>query len=315
MWWVIARRRPDARPAASGWRPLLTWLHFWLRKHYLHNLIRIFLEKPLFIIPRGQPTADAEEVTLTSADGIKLRGCYLKHDGRRRRGVILFGLEFGSNRWACGPYVDYLRAAGYDVFTWEPRNQGDSDRNPASSRSSGSPTAKSPTAGRRWSTSSGGPTPTRAASACTGSARGPTPAWSSPPRDPYVRCAVTDGAFAHYTTMVPYMRVWFAIYDRQYPLHGLIGAWYYGLIAPGRREARSAGSAASTYPDVERLIGQLVAAAAVDDPRRGGHLHQADDGAGPVPPRRPAEGAVDRRGGEAQPGDAGGRRGVPAAGD
>ena len=41
---------------------LLTWLHFWLRKHYLHNLVRIFLEKPLFVIPRGQPTADAEEV-------------------------------------------------------------------------------------------------------------------------------------------------------------------------------------------------------------------------------------------------------------
>ena len=30
-----------------------------------------------------------------------LRGCYLTATARPRRGVILFGLEFGSNRWSC----------------------------------------------------------------------------------------------------------------------------------------------------------------------------------------------------------------------
>src|SRR5215469_7793132 len=105
---------------------LLVWLYFYLCRHYLHNVTRIFLEKPLFIIPRGQPDPNAEEVTLPTADGLTLRGCYLRTTAPRRKGVILFGLEFGSNRWACGPYVDYLRDGGYDVFTWEPRNQGDS---------------------------------------------------------------------------------------------------------------------------------------------------------------------------------------------
>src|SRR5262249_16637591 len=105
-------------------------LHYWLRKHYLQNLVRIFLEKPLFVIPRGQPTDDAEEVTFTSGDGIKLRGCYLRHSAQHRRGVILFGLEYGSNRSACRPYFDYLRTTGYDGFTWEPRNQGDSEEQP-----------------------------------------------------------------------------------------------------------------------------------------------------------------------------------------
>ena len=44
--------------------------------------------------------------------------------------MILFGLEFGSNRWSCVPYCEFLREAGYDVFTFEPRDQGDSPAQP-----------------------------------------------------------------------------------------------------------------------------------------------------------------------------------------
>jgi fermentation-respiration switch protein FrsA (DUF1100 family) len=49
-------------------------------------------------------------------------------------------------------------------------------------------------------------------------------------RDPFVRCFVTDGLFASYTTVVPYMRQWFRIYDDNYFLQGLIPSWYYGLL-------------------------------------------------------------------------------------
>ena len=49
-------------------------------------------------------------------------------------------------------------------------------------------------------------------------------------RDPYVRCCVTDGAFATYTTLVPYMRHWFRIYNQGYFLQGLLPSWYYGLV-------------------------------------------------------------------------------------
>src|SRR5262245_26099691 len=103
--------------AIAGW---LLVLHFYLRWTYLHLMVRIFQEKPLFIIPRGQPVPDAEDVTLTTADGLKLKGCYFKAIGPRK-GVILFGLEFGSNRWACLPYCEHLRAGGYDIFTFESR--------------------------------------------------------------------------------------------------------------------------------------------------------------------------------------------------
>src|SRR5206468_6554306 len=71
----------------------------------------------------------AEEVALTTADGVKLLGCYLRGEGPRK-GVILFGLEFGSSRWACVTHCDFLRAAGYDVFAFEMRGQGDSPAQP-----------------------------------------------------------------------------------------------------------------------------------------------------------------------------------------
>src|SRR5690349_12199779 len=92
-------------------------------------MVRIFQEKPLFIIPRGQPVPGAEEVTFRTADGLSVKGCYI-HTAGPRRGVILCGIEFGSNCWSCVPYCDRLLEAGFDVFTYEPRNQGDSDRQP-----------------------------------------------------------------------------------------------------------------------------------------------------------------------------------------
>ena len=110
--------------------PVLGWMRYsYLIRKYLHNMLRIFQEKPLFVIPRGQPLPEAEDVRFPGSDGLRLRGCYW-HATRPRRGVILFGLEFGSNRWSCRPYCEYLVEAGFDVFAFEPRNQGDSDKQP-----------------------------------------------------------------------------------------------------------------------------------------------------------------------------------------
>src|ERR1035438_3082835 len=100
-------------------------MHLHIVRRYIPVVVRIFQEKPLFILPFGQPVADAEEVTLTTPDGLALKGCYLRPP-QPRKGVLLFGLEFGSNRWACVPYCEFLRAAGYDIFTFETRGQGSS---------------------------------------------------------------------------------------------------------------------------------------------------------------------------------------------
>ena len=91
-------------------------------------LLRIFQEKPLFIVPRGEKPEDADDVSVVADDGLTLRACYLKTTAAERKGVILFGLEFGSNRWSCRQYCEKLIEGGYDVFAVEFRNQGDSDK-------------------------------------------------------------------------------------------------------------------------------------------------------------------------------------------
>src|SRR5437868_6401628 len=103
--------------------------YVYLRCYYLHVMSRIFQEKPLFVIPRGQPLPEAEDVRFPTTDGLTLGGCYLA-TAKPRRGVILFGLEFGSNRWSCRSYVEHLVEAGFDVFAFESRNQGESDSLP-----------------------------------------------------------------------------------------------------------------------------------------------------------------------------------------
>src|SRR5262249_28731706 len=48
--------------------------------------------------------------------------------------------------------------------------------------------------------------------------------------DPYMRCFVSDGVFATYTTMIPYMRKWYTIYNQTAFLGGLAPSWYYGWM-------------------------------------------------------------------------------------
>jgi pimeloyl-ACP methyl ester carboxylesterase len=145
-------------------------------------------------------------------------------------GVVLFGLEFGSNRWSCLPYCENLLESGFDVFAFETRNQGESDAQPGYEP-------------LQWVTNHE-VNDTRAALAYLksrpdadsrgvgffGISKGAGAGLLAATQDPYVRCFVTDGMFASYTTLVPYMRQWFRIYDAKYALQGLMPSWYYGLV-------------------------------------------------------------------------------------
>jgi pimeloyl-ACP methyl ester carboxylesterase len=230
--------------------------HLHIMRKYLGHLVRIFQEKPLFIVPRGQPVADAEDVALQTADGLTLRGCYLRAAGQRR-GVILFGLEFGSNRWACVPYCGFLRHQGYDLFAFEPRGQGDSahqqgyeplqwvtdfevrDFHAALAYLKSRPDAD-PRGVGFFGISKGGSAGLIAASS-----------------DPYVRCFATDGIFATHTTMVPYMRKWIAIYSNRYRVQKILPSWYYGVAARTglRRIRRERGC---RFPHLEHVIHKLA---------------------------------------------------------
>lgn len=231
-------------------------LHLQIMRRHLWAVFRIFQEKPLFIVPRGQPAADAEDVTFPTTDGLKLRGCYFRAHGPRR-GVVLFGLEFGSNRWACVQYCDFLRHSGFDIFTFEPRNQGDSDSEPGYEP-------------LQWVTDhevrdfkaavaylKGRPDADPRGVGLFALSKGAGAGLLAAADEPYVRCFVTDGLFATHATMVPYMKKWIAIYSTRYRLQRVLPMWYYGYVAHKalrvlRRERKC------DFPYLERVLPRLA---------------------------------------------------------
>jgi len=201
------------------------------RRKYLAQVVRIFEERPLFIIPRGNPDPAAEEVTFPTVDGLTLRGCYLSaRRGEARRGVILFGLEFGSNRWSAGPYCERLLDAGYDVFTYEPRNQGESDAQPDYAPMQWVTDRDTADARAALNYLLSRPD-TDGSVGVFGVSKGGSAGLLAAATHPAVACAATDGAFATYTTMVPYMRRWVSIYRPGTPTKSWVPDWFYGLIA------------------------------------------------------------------------------------
>ena len=243
-----------AIPLAIGLFILL--LFEYLRWRYLEYVLRIFQEKPIFIVPFGQPVADAQVIRFRTVGGLSLRGCYFRTTARERHGVILFGLEYGSNRWSCLPYCENLIANGFDVFTFECRNQGDSDAQPGyeplqwvtdhevedfqaalaylKSRSDGD------TRGIGF----------------FGISKGGGAGLFAAARDPYVRCFVTDGIFATHATMVPYMRRWIAIYSDRYWIQELLPTWIYGWM--GYVALRRIGrERRCRFPHLERVMRKL----------------------------------------------------------
>jgi uncharacterized protein len=235
----------------------LVALHWYLRIRYLHLVDRIFVEKPLFVIPRGQPAAEAEDVRFPTSDRLTLAGCYFRTTARRRRGVVLFGLEFGSNRWSCLPYCEHLIRAGFDVFAYEPRNQGDSESMPGYEplpwltdyEVRDAEAALSYLKNRHDADPQG--------VGLFGISKGGAAGLFAAASDPYVRCCLTDGAFATYPTLVPYMRQWFRIYNTKYFLQGLLPSWYYGqlgLIAIRRVERQRH----CRFPHLEREMKRLA---------------------------------------------------------
>jgi len=231
-------------------------LYMYIRLKYMGYLVRIFQEKPLFLIPRGEKPTDAEEVSVTADDGLILRGCYLRTPAAMRKGVILFGLEFGSNRWSCRPYCEKLIEAGYDVFALEPRNQGDSEKDPnyeplqwvtdrdvADTRAGIKYLLTRPDADPQgiglFGMSKGGGTGFLASSSIKA-----------------VRCIVTDGAYGTHTTMVPYLKRWIQIYSDRKIIQRVLPTWFYGIVGMvgAKKVARNRGV---TYPSVEKAVSRV----------------------------------------------------------
>ncbi|GIW79691.1 MAG: hypothetical protein KatS3mg105_1498 [Gemmatales bacterium] len=230
----------------------------YLISRYGKHLVRGFEEKPIFIIPRGQPLESAENVYFHSSDGYQLCGCYLRTPASRRLGVILFGVPYGASRWTCVPFCEKLVDAGFDVFAFEFRNQGDSESMPGYEP-------------LHWVTkydvidaeSAIEYLRTRPDAEPTGIgffgvSKGAAAGLLASASNPYVRCFVTDGVFDTFTVVVPFMRKWIAIYSQRRWLQRILPSWFYEQA--GRRclerDYRNRGKDWH-YVDLKPVMGSL----------------------------------------------------------
>jgi uncharacterized protein len=231
-------------------------LHLYIVHKYIPVVLRIFQEKPLFIMPYGQPVPSAEEIALTTPDGLTLHACYLSTP-MPRKGVLLFGLEFGSNRWACVPYCEFLRLAGYDIFTFEMRGQGES-------------LAQKSYEPLQWVTDfemidfqtalaylkSRADRDARGIG-LFGLSKGGSAGLMLAAQDPIIRCCVVDGAFASLTTMIPYMRKFLTIYTSMTWVAKYIPDWYLHIAAKiAMRQIEKLRDC--HYPPLERYMPKLA---------------------------------------------------------
>ena len=77
----------------------LTVLYIFLCRKYVPLIARIFQEKPLFIVPRGQPIDGAEDVRFPTRNGLMLAGCYLHARSPRRGGAVPSWSRRASSAW------------------------------------------------------------------------------------------------------------------------------------------------------------------------------------------------------------------------
>lgn len=91
---------------------------------------RIFEESPLLMPLRAPADPSGETVRFRSTDGIELEGSYFRSRVGPRTGVVVFCHEYLGNRWSAGPYADFVRDLGFDLFAFDFRNQGASATEP-----------------------------------------------------------------------------------------------------------------------------------------------------------------------------------------
>ncbi len=70
---------------------------------------------------------ECDECRFVTRDGLTLHGTYVRGRRRPRRGVVVFCHEFGGDRHVAAPYTSGLLDEGFDVFTFDFRNHGQSE--------------------------------------------------------------------------------------------------------------------------------------------------------------------------------------------
>lgn len=98
---------------------------------YTPVICRIFSEPPALRPLRHEPEPGNEEVRFSTRDGLDLAGTYFRTRRTTRVGVVVFCHEYLGDRWSALPYAGCLRDLGFDLFSFDFRNHGDSGLEPS----------------------------------------------------------------------------------------------------------------------------------------------------------------------------------------
>ena len=231
----------------------LLWIHI----RYTAIVGRIFEEKPLFLPLRISPTTDGEELRFPTRDGLSIAATYFKTTAARRLGVIVFSHEYLGDRWSALAYASHLRDLGFDLFSFDYRNHGQSDVEP---------TYKP----LQWVTNHelldlraaltylrSRPDRDAAGVGLFGVSRGGSAALCVGGKDPGVWGIVTDGAFPTKGTMVAYIARWAEIYVDSKTIWAHMPKIVFEFLSWAARK-RSEVRLKCRFPSVERATARLA---------------------------------------------------------
>lgn len=224
---------------------------------YTSKIVRIFEDRPVFMPLKVAPAADGESLGFPADDGVRLSGTYFKARTSLRVGVLVYCHEFLSDRWSFQPYIDHLRDVGFDVFSFDFRNHGESERQPdyeplqwVSDRE-----VRDLKGALRYLRSR--PDRDPAGFGLFGVSRGGTVGLFAAADEPDVWGVITDGAFPTRGTMVPYIVRWAEIYVPTQWIRKVVPHWVYEILAwvARRHSERRLGC---RFQNVESAVSRLA---------------------------------------------------------
>jgi fermentation-respiration switch protein FrsA (DUF1100 family) len=241
---------------------------------YVPEVSGRFLKAPPFQPLQTAPDPSGEEVRFETHDGLQLAGTYYSTCNDLRKGVVVFCHEFLADRHTAHQYVGYLRAEGFDLFTFDFRNHGDSQSEPGL-KPIHWVTDRELTdlrAALRYVRSR--PDFDLAGLGLFGVSRGGGAALFLTAEEPGIWAVGTDGAFPTRSTMLNYVHKWAEIVVRHWWIHWMPNWIFRFAAATGRIKAsRKLGR---KFPRLERAVTKI-------SPRPWLAIHGADDSY--VPPQ------------------------------
>jgi uncharacterized protein len=216
-----------------------------------------FLQQPPFLPLRLSPGETGETVRFTTDDGLCLSGSYLPGRTSEQAGVIVYCHEYLSDRWSYQPYVDHLRDLGFDLFTFDFRNHGESQSEPGYGPMQWTTDREVRDLRAALTALRLRPSRDPAGFGLFGVSRGGTTALVAAANEPDVWGVITDGAFPTHGTMLPYMKRWCDLCVPNPVLRNLLPSWIFSMVArTGRWHTER--RLKCRFPSVETAAGKLA---------------------------------------------------------